>query len=50
MMNKIITDYADGLDKNTDNPRTQRAPAFGRHHFFGTSEHYEKAHGSLLYG
>ena len=24
------------------------APVFGRHHFFGTSEHYGKAHGSLL--
>ena len=29
---------------------TVRAPVFGRHQFFGTSEHYGKAHGSLLYG
>ena len=29
---------------------TVRAPVFGRHHFFGTSEHYGKAHGSLLSG
>ena len=28
---------------------TVRAPVFGRHQFFGTSEHYGKAHGSLLY-
>ena len=28
---------------------TVRAPVFGRYQFFGTSEHYEKAHGSLLY-
>ena len=27
-----------------------RAPVFDRHQFFGTSEHYEKAHGSLLSG
>ena len=27
---------------------TVRAPVFGRHQFFGTSEHYGKAHGSLL--
>ena len=27
-----------------------RAPVFGRHQFFGTSEHYGKAHGSLLSG
>ena len=32
------------------NPRTVRAPVFGRHQFFGTSEHYGKAHGSLLSG
>ena len=25
-----------------------RAPVFGRHQFFGTSEHYGKAHGRLL--
>ena len=29
---------------------TVRAPVFGRHRFFGTSEHYRKAHGSLLSG
>ena len=29
---------------------TIRAPVFGWHQFFGTSEHYGKAHGSLLYG
>ena len=27
-----------------------RAPVFGRHQFFGTSEHYGKAHGSVLFG
>ena len=27
---------------------TVRAPVFGRHQFFGTSEHYVKAHESLL--
>ena len=29
---------------------TVRAPVFGRHQFFGTSEHFGKAHGSLLSG
>ena len=29
---------------------TVRAPVFRRHQFFGTSEHYGKAHGSLLSG
>ena len=29
---------------------TVRAPVFGRHQFFGTSEHYGKAYGSLLTG
>ena len=29
---------------------TVRAPVFGRHQFFGTSEHYGKAHGILLSG
>ena len=29
---------------------TVRAPVFGRHQFFGTSEHYRKAHGNLLSG
>ena len=29
---------------------TIRAPVYGRHQFFGTSEHYGKAHGSLLSG
>ena len=29
---------------------TVRAPVFGRHQFFGTSELYGKAHGSLLSG
>ena len=29
---------------------TVRAPVFGRHQIFGTSEHYGKAHGSLLSG
>ena len=29
---------------------TVRAPVFGRHQFFGTSEHYGKAHGRLLSG
>ena len=33
-----------------DNRITVRAPVFGRHYFFGTSEHYGKAHGSLLSG
>ena len=28
--------------------RTVRAPVFGRQQLFGTSEHYGKAHGSLL--
>ena len=32
------------------NASTVRAPVFGRHQFFGTSEHYGKAHGSLLSG
>ena len=27
---------------------TVRAPVFGRHQFFGTSEHYGKVHGSFL--
>ena len=29
---------------------TVRTPVFDRHQFFGTSEHYGKAHGSLLSG
>ena len=29
---------------------TVRAPVFGRHQFSGTSEHFGKAHGSLLSG
>ena len=29
---------------------TVRTPVFGRHQFFGTSEHYGKTHGSLLSG
>ena len=29
---------------------TVRAPVFGRHQFFGTSEHYGKAHGSVVSG
>ena len=29
---------------------TVRAPVIGRHQFFGTSEHYGRAHGSLLSG
>ena len=29
---------------------TVRAPVFARHQFFGTSEHYGEAHGSLLSG
>ena len=29
---------------------TVRAPVFGRHQFFGTLEHYGRAHGSLLSG
>ena len=29
---------------------TVRAPVFDRHQFFGTSEHYGKAHGSFLSG
>ena len=29
---------------------TVRAPVFGRHQLFGTSEHYGKTHGSLLSG
>ena len=28
----------------------KRAPVFGRHQFFGTSEHYGKASGNLLSG
>ena len=32
------------------NSCTVRAPEFGRHQFFGTSEHYAKSHGSLLSG
>ena len=32
------------------NCSTVRAPVFGRHQFFGTSEHYGNAHGSLLSG
>ena len=35
---------------NVFNQTTVRAPVFGRHQFFGTSEHYGKAHGSLLSG
>ena len=31
-------------------PGTVRAPVFGRHQFFGTSEHYGKTHGILLTG
>ena len=31
-------------------PCPVRAPVFGAHQFFGTSEHYGKAHGSLLSG
>ena len=31
-------------------PGTVRAPVFDRHQFFGTSEYYGKAHGSLLSG
>ena len=42
------------LGNNCPNKRflsgTVRAPVFGRHQFFGTSEHYGKAHGSLLSG
>ena len=37
-------------DNKGDNWGTVRAPVFGRHQFFGTSEHYGKAHGSLLSG
>ena len=29
---------------------TVRAPVFGRHQFFGTLDHYGKAHGNLLSG
>ena len=29
---------------------TVRTPVFGRHQFFGTSEHYGNTHGSLLSG
>ena len=29
---------------------TVRVPVFGRHQFFGTSEHYGKIHGRLLFG
>ena len=32
------------------NPNTVSAPVFGRRQFFGTSEHYGIAHGSLLSG
>ena len=38
------------LDTNTVNTGTVGAPVFDRHQFFGTSEHYEKAHGRLLSG
>ena len=37
-----------GFEKQ--NSCTVRAPVFGRHQFFSTSEHYGKAHGSLLSG
>ena len=44
------------LSENYDNTENDklgsiaRAPIFGRHQFFRTSEHYGKAHGSLLSG
>ena len=38
------------LDMLTSWNSTVRAPIFDRHQFFGTSEHYGKAHGSLLSG
>ena len=34
-------------NQSISNTCTVRAPVFGRHQFFGTSEHYGKAHGSL---
>ena len=37
------------LDHNSNLTSTVRAPVFGRHQFFGTSKHYGKAHGSLLF-
>ena len=36
------------MDSKNTHVCTVRAPVFGRHQFFGTSEHYGKAHGSLL--
>ena len=38
------------INSSSSNTHTVRAPVFGRHQFFGTSEHYGKAHGSLLSG
>ena len=44
--------YAPNFERveGTVDSSTVRAPVFGRHQFFGTSEHYGKAHGSLLSG
>ena len=43
-LNSFMVEYSNGQIG------TVRAPVFGRHQFFGTSEHYGKAHESLLSG
>ena len=43
----VVVEYVVRLKLSTC---TVRAPVFDRHQFFGNSEHYEKAHGSLLSG
>ena len=49
--NKTKQWICSGLKKRIEKVNsTVRAPVFGRHQFFGTSEHYRKAHGSLLSG
>ena len=43
--------YLNETSSNVYRERTTvRALVFGMHQFFGTSEHYGKAHGSLLSG
>ena len=47
----IVTRF--NIKRQTEMPLkcgTVRAPVFGRLQFFGTSEHYGKAHGSLISG
>ena len=46
--NKVEPHYNEFGKKTVEG--TVRAPVFGRHQFFGTSEYYRKAHGSLLSG